>query len=642
MGSGSGLRCDVRARGALAALFVLATTMTSAPVAAFGGFWSSPAAAVRQRAQRVLLVDNPDTSVTAVIELAYAGAATKFAWVVPVAGKPRVALSSSVVFARLDAATSPQYWVEVAVDGSCASHDPLGTSFEMDAGSYVDPSAPDTSGGPVLALDRGTVGPYDYVTLAVDPTAAEPAQAAIDWLRSEGYELTDRDRQVWTPYLQAGNNLLAFRLTKSADEGAIRPVMLTFESGLPTLPITLSGLAAGADLPIKVWVVGPSQAVSTNYPSLVLNDAMIDWLSGRKFTAGTLPAGGAGPFGPFVEKPKNYEAVVRAAADEAGGRGFVTELAGPTSQYRDKVWSANDTDGYAEFAQETFEDGVAAIRAAQSRYGRWDGWNEALESALTLPSGVSREQFSADPEQYRDAVTIDTAKFRALLDEKVVKPVLDTAALLARGPYLTRLYTVMSAEEMTEDPVFDYNADLAQVSNVHVAKQRARCAPHIPTWSDAPWQLELPQGGVVTGTGSAAWPLALGSLPTNLKIVRLGRRGAGDVVQDNAAQIRMRLFPDGSVPRDLSTYRAPQHGVAIGGAPGVRPLPTISADDPASERPATPTPAVAEPSANGGCSLAPERASPHLAVSLGFALLTGLLVQRRRRRDRSPLRSTRT
>ena len=29
----------------------------------------------------------------------------------------------------------------------------------------------------------------------------------------------------------------------------------------------------------------------------------------------------------------------------------------------------------------------------------------------------------------------------------------------------------MSADEMTVDPAFDYNADLAQVSNVHIAKQ---------------------------------------------------------------------------------------------------------------------------------------------------------------------------
>ena len=29
---------------------------------------------------------------------------------------------------------------------------------------------------------------------------------------------------------------------------------------------------------IQVWVIGPSQAVPANYKSLVINDALIDWI----------------------------------------------------------------------------------------------------------------------------------------------------------------------------------------------------------------------------------------------------------------------------------------------------------------------------------------------------------------------------
>jgi hypothetical protein len=78
----------------------------------------------------------------------------------------------------------------------------------------------------------------------------------------------------------------------------------------------------------------------------LLNEARIDWLTAGKYVEGTLPAGGVGPFGPYVSKPSNYDAIVTAAANEAGGQGFVTDLGGPASQYRTKVWSSLDDEEF--------------------------------------------------------------------------------------------------------------------------------------------------------------------------------------------------------------------------------------------------------------------------------------------------------
>ena len=47
--------------------------------------------------------------------------------------------------------------------------------------------------------------------------------------------------------------------------------------------------------------------------------------------------------------------------------------------------------------------------------------------------------------------------------------------LFAEKPYLTRLYTTLSAEEMTVDPMFAYNPDLPQVSNIRFAGARWDC-----------------------------------------------------------------------------------------------------------------------------------------------------------------------
>jgi hypothetical protein len=79
---------------------------------AFGGLWSSQSASIKQSSERVIFVDNPDSTITAIVEIKYTGPAAKFAWVIPVRGTPSVGFSSSTVFDRLDAATAPEYWLE--------------------------------------------------------------------------------------------------------------------------------------------------------------------------------------------------------------------------------------------------------------------------------------------------------------------------------------------------------------------------------------------------------------------------------------------------------------------------------------------------------------------------------------------------
>ena len=279
------------------------------------------------------------------------------------------------------------------------------------------------------------------------------------------------------PYLREGLNLLAFKLTKGTDVGAIRPVILTYESKLPMIPIRPASVAAHDDMGIQVWVFGPSQAVPDNYKSLVLNEARIDWLSGGSFAAGTLPAGGVGPFGTYVSKPSNYDAVVTAAANEAGGQGFVTELGGPASQYRTRSgrrWTTRSS--RRSRARPTRTASTRSSRPTATSAAGTAG-RDAIQGATTLPAGVTIDEFGRNPEQYRGVARVDTPKFFKLLHDEVVQPVADAAAMFYRAPYLTRLYSTMSADEMTVDPAFDYNVDLAQVSNVHIARQFIACGP---------------------------------------------------------------------------------------------------------------------------------------------------------------------
>jgi hypothetical protein len=371
---------------------------------------------------------------------------------------------------------------------------------------------------------------------------------------------------------------------------------------------------------IQVWVIGPSQAVLDNYKSLVINEARIDWLTGRKYVAGTLPAGGVGPSGPHVTKPSNYDAVVTAAAKEAGGQGFVTELGGPASQYRNKVWSSLDAQELPMISSQSYADGIDAVFAANRHFGGWDGWKDAIQGATTLPAGTTIDEFGRHPDQYRGVAKVDATRFFQLLDEKVVKPVADTAAMLHKAPYLTRLYSTMSSGEMTVDPAFDYNFDLAQVSNIHIAKEFIECSPKLNE-RDAPWRIKLPQGGVVVGKGSGGWPVAEGSMPANLKIVRLSTRGSGAVVKDNSEDIGLKLFETaGATGSGMAILHPPQSGVLIGGTQTVTPTDQTG-----------PTRSSSKPSGCDRCSVSHVGAAARPALALWLPLAGVVLALRRRR-----------
>ena len=49
------------------------------------------------------------------------------------------------------------------------------------------------------------------------------------------------------------------------------------------------------------------------------------------------------------------------------------------------------------------------------------------------------------------------------LDEAVVRPLREAQKNLDDNPYLTRLYSTVSPDEMTRDPLFTFNADLPEV-----------------------------------------------------------------------------------------------------------------------------------------------------------------------------------
>lgn len=474
---------------------------------------------VNQTAENIIFSQNDDGTVTAVVQILYQGPSERFAWLLPVNGAPEVGVSSNNAIQRLVAATNPRFDLVTTVEGTC-KEEPL-VDFEDGVASAPEADAATNEDSGVTVVDQGTVGPYDYTTLSISPDAADPAQAAVDWLTQNNYDLMGTGPDLIRDYLEDGMNLIAFKLTKNASSGDIRPVTLTYDADLPMIPIKLTAVAANDDMGVRVWVLGDERAIPSNYKSLELNFAAINWL----------------------QRGANYNQVVTLAADEASGQGFVTEFADSSDTVDEVVWADREETSWQTFREPTQWAAAHGDLLVESvnRYRGFDGLLRTVDATVPLPDGVTAAQFIALPWDTYDSSDTTIAGFAPevfldSLEANVIAPMQETEALMGSQPYMSRLYTTMSAREMTIDPVFDFNAQLTDVDNVHEAQRTIYCS-ELVTRSEAPWKTVLPDGKIVHGVGNT-WPIrATDGAPATETIRQDTPMGEGEVVEDNAEVI---------------------------------------------------------------------------------------------------------
>jgi hypothetical protein len=93
--------------------------------------------------------------------------------------------------------------------------------------------------------------------------------------------------------------------------------------------------------------------------------------------------------------------------------------------------------------------------------------------------GVDPAEFYAYLGNY--AADIDVVKwdmgngFAAALLERVIEPGMHGEDLIKTWPYLTRMYTTISPNEMMEDPIFHVNASLPDVPALRTAQNYVLC-----------------------------------------------------------------------------------------------------------------------------------------------------------------------
>jgi len=523
-------------RGFVAPAFVAAVGLTglSRSAQACGGFFCSVSQPVNQAAERIIFADNGDGTITAVIQILYEGPSESFSWLLPISTVPEgddLAVASDLAFARLQAATNPQYNLTTRVEGTCRQ-------FRGDNATSVADSAPprpadfDADEGGVSVDASGVVGQFAWSVISLEnPDVPDPSAPALDWLRSNGYDVTPEAAALVGPYLADGMHLLALRLTKGSDSGSIRPIVLTYDADLPMIPIKLTAVAANENMGVMTWVLSDARVVPMNYAALELNEARINWFNASS----------------------NYNDVVTAAANDAGGQGFVTEFASASPALSNVVWSSAEEQNWQAVRGGTYGSFGALFDRLYGTYQGFDGFWDAIRASVTLPQNVPFADFQACPSCYSMNLQFSPSAVFAAIEANVIKPIRDVQQLLDRRPYVTRLYSTLSAADMTVDPLFTANPDLTGVSNVHTAQRIIECNSDVE-FSQANWRIELPQGGVVRGTPQdvGRWPSAFDTQPPNLRVLQLSASGVGTVLSDNQAAIGTQLVQyNDSVVRGL-------------------------------------------------------------------------------------------
>jgi hypothetical protein len=477
-----------------------------------------------QAGERIVFAHR-DGKVVAHIQIQYQGEAKDFAWLLPLPAEPELTLGTEELFAKLDDATGPQFvMTRTQGDGCNTGGGGIGCSDSALFRASGDSANFGKKAG--VAVKESSAGPYEYAVVRADEK-----QPMIDWLNSNGYFVPAGTAEAVDAYIRPGAFFLALRLKAGQSAGDLQPVVVEYASERPMIPIILTAVAANPDMGVLVWVLGDSRAIPHNYQHVHINEQLIDWPGAAK----------------------NYAAVVTKAIDEAEShRAFITEFAGSTDPMLNVLYYSG------RFGSRDLFEGTRSpyeyVLALESN-GFWpQALVPILSRELDIPAGAFDSVNAPEPnpfgfgpigetiesqyftifEQYAQVKSSDGFDPVALTTEiwdEVVTPTIEASKLFRENRKMTRLFTTLSPEEMTEDPVFAFNPDLEDVSNIHNATLITHCEGDLPEelvlQDQRAYRFETPDQ---IGT-----QLQLVQDPATLRIEVLRQEGQPEIVTDNFA-----------------------------------------------------------------------------------------------------------
>jgi len=416
---------------------------------ACGGFFCNAVTPVNQAGERILFARDGE-QIEMHVQINYQGPSVDFGWILPAAPDVETTVSTEALFARLNGQFRPRRLANYTYDPDCPRFFDEGAFDGGLQSGGSDASAPSPDPEPMVnVLSREAVGPYDRVILQADNT-----DVLFDWLNENEFAIPMDATERLEPYID-DHVFVAIKLLAGNESRDIKPLKLRYTGNQPTIPLRPTAVAAQPDMPIIVYVLGSARAVTLNYLHVELNETLINWMSG-----GT-----------------NYPLVAAHAIDQAGGRAFVTDYAGDSA--------------IPEFIVDVADlEGLRAVRNLSQLLGyarilRSPDLIKLVRTVVVAPEGAEVDTVLQRPFDYdTDAIVVDGAALVAAIETQILPVYEGLNRLFSAHPKLTRLFTTMNAEEMTVDPLFDWNVDLPDVPNVRTAEIYVTCAPPDPNSMD--------------------------------------------------------------------------------------------------------------------------------------------------------------
>ncbi len=432
------------------ALVVAAAVTGFAPTAeACGGFFCNNTPVV-QRGERVVF-GIADGVVTSHVQVFYQGEAEEFAWVLPVPAEPTVVgVGTDQLFTALDSQTRPQFQTQWMNNGNCYF---WGWGYMDEFADRPVSAGGDADGNKVQVLQEDSVGPYDYVVIQ-----GKSGEAVFTWLNDNGYQQPETSKDLIGTYVEENHLFVAVKLQNDKAAGDIQPITLQYPfDGGGCVPLRLTSIAASDDMDVWVYMLGQHRAVPLNYLHVEIDETQVDWLRGGS----------------------NYKDLAREAVDVAAGRAFLTEYAGDTNSMQGALWQSGrfDTSQLLKFEKPwEMVQGLLSLG-----YPRTPQMQQIIRTHIPKPASLkdlTDQEFYNNLQAYEAELAdqpFSPEKMAADIEDRVLGPLMEADALFDQFRYMTRMYTVISADEMLRDPIFQFNADLPNVSNIHRAIGKPQC-----------------------------------------------------------------------------------------------------------------------------------------------------------------------
>lgn len=247
-------------------LVLVGLSLSGGMVLADGGFFPVYEGVANTADQRAIVVDHGGSQ-TIVLQTAYEGDATDFAWVIPVPSVDSLEVDTvdPRIFEDLDHITAPRAvtWERSSFACGCSGADGNGQlGGEQRAG--------------VTVWQTLRVDDYEVAVLS----AVESADLAA-WLRQNGYGFPDGHEDTLQYYVDQESFFAAFKIVPFDQNGAapppgdpgdapsvpgdLRPITLTFTTDEIVFPIRISRVSTVEQAEVLLYVISRQRVRSSNY-----------------------------------------------------------------------------------------------------------------------------------------------------------------------------------------------------------------------------------------------------------------------------------------------------------------------------------------------------------------------------------------